>query len=69
MTSRCVLEWLAPTPAEWLARHGPYRHAPPPERRWQIAVSETAMAWHSGQNGTTDSFLSGPWFISQACDR
>lgn len=32
----------------------------------QVAVSETAMAWHSGQNGTTDSFLSGPWFISQA---
>ena len=31
----------------------------------QISVGETAMAWHSGQNGTTDSFLSGPWWISQ----
>jgi heparanase len=31
----------------------------------QIAVGETAMAWHSGQNGTTNGYLSGPWFITQ----
>lgn len=28
-------------------------------------VGETAMAWHSGRNGTTNTFLSGPWYITQ----
>ncbi len=31
----------------------------------EIWVGETAMAWHSGQNGTTNTYLSGPWYISQ----
>lgn len=31
----------------------------------QLWVGETAMAWHSGQNGTTNTFLSGPWYVTQ----
>lgn len=31
----------------------------------KIAVGETALAWHSGRNGTTNTFSSGPWYISQ----
>jgi heparanase 1 len=29
--------------------------------RW---VGETAMAWHSGRDNTTNSYLSGPWYIN-----
>ena len=28
-------------------------------------VGETALAWHSGRNGTTNSFSSGPWMMTQ----
>jgi heparanase 1 len=30
----------------------------------EIWVGETAMAWHSGRNGTTDAFASGPWYLN-----
>lgn len=30
----------------------------------EIWVGETAMAWHSGRPNCTDSYLSGPWYIS-----
>lgn len=28
-------------------------------------VGETAMAWHSGRDNTTNSFLSSPWWLAQ----
>lgn len=31
----------------------------------QLWVGETALAWHSGRNGTTDAFASGPWTLIQ----
>ena len=30
----------------------------------ELWVGETAMAWHSGRNGTTDAYASGPWYIN-----
>jgi len=30
----------------------------------EVWVGETAMAWHSGRNGTTDAFASSPWYIN-----
>ena len=30
----------------------------------EIWVGETAMAWHSGRNGTTDAFASSPWYVN-----
>lgn len=28
-------------------------------------VSETALAWHSGRNGTSDAYRDGPWYVTQ----
>lgn len=36
-----------------------------PNASHQLWVGETAMAWHSGRNGTTNTFLSGPWWLAQ----
>ena len=30
-----------------------------------IWVGETALAWHSGRNGTTNTFYSSPWYLIQ----
>lgn len=30
----------------------------------QVWVGESAFAWHSGQRGVTDTFLSAPWWMS-----
>lgn len=30
----------------------------------ELWVGETAMAWHSGRENVTDSYLSGPWYIN-----
>lgn len=30
----------------------------------QLWVGESAFAWHSGQEGVTDTFLSSPWWMS-----
>jgi heparanase 1 len=30
-----------------------------------MPAGETAMAWHSGANGTTNTFRDGPWMIAQ----
>jgi heparanase len=30
----------------------------------EIWVGESAMAWHSGREGVTDTFLSSPWWLS-----
>lgn len=31
----------------------------------ELWVGETALAWHSGRNGTTDAFASSPWYLTQ----
>eukprot|EP00759_Apiculatamorpha_spiralis_P054971 PhF_6_TR708/c0_g1_i2/m.1168/K07964/HPSE; heparanase len=31
----------------------------------KLFVGETALAWHSGQDGTTNAFSSGAWYITQ----
>jgi hypothetical protein len=28
-------------------------------------VSETALAWHSGRNGTSNAYRDGPWYVTQ----
>ncbi len=30
----------------------------------EVWVGESAFAWHSGQRGVTDTFLSSPWWLS-----
>jgi heparanase 1 len=30
----------------------------------ELWVGETAMAWHSGRENVTDTYLSGPWYIN-----
>jgi len=30
----------------------------------ELWVGESAMAWHSGREGVTDTFLSSPWWVS-----
>lgn len=32
--------------------------------RGELWVGESAMAWHSGREGVTDTFLSSPWWVS-----
>ena len=39
--------------------------SPVPPLLLQVAIGETAMAWHSGRDNVTNTFLSGPWFIAQ----
>ena len=33
--------------------------------RIPLWIGETALAWHSGRNGTTNTFSSGPWMVTQ----
>ena len=49
------------TAAPQVAAAAPWRQA----TGGQVWIGESAMAWHSGRENTTDSFLSSPWFVAQ----